>query len=507
VTRASLRWLAIFAVLIMLGMVFGEAFARGRGGGRRGGGGGMRGGGGYSRSGPASYGTMGSGRSTRSRSSGAWGSGSTNPSGRSRSDTGAGSRETRRGGTIEGERTGGSYEGTYTGRGGETVDYSGSVKRTDDGLERSGTWESSTGATGSVDSKVGVEDGRVTGAERSRQGESASGETIERTVSSERHGDVVEREGEIKTSTGIDAETESRIKKTDDGFAAEVYAEGKDGEAYGQIVRDGDDVYARGVSRDGDDVSWGRMHCDSGRCTGGRVHADLDDYDGYPYYYYPYYYAYYACPPGHSTVVIGSYGTSVYSCSTTVIISTTVTYSSSNSFSETTSSGGGYSGGQAKVQAQAQVKSSPVVMYEISPKLVVYATSYDPEGLYAEKSGEYYYWVPGAAKGTPEVKKWIKQAQQRDEPTANSTVITYTINDRLVYLTNERPMQNIHAEQADGLYAWLSGVAAPNEKQQDALTTALTTHREGGEKALDAKVRELQEGREPPAPGKGAGQG
>jgi hypothetical protein len=186
----------------------------------------------------------------------------------SRNQGGTFSRETQRGGTLEGsrDRDGNTTtrEGTYTGPEGETIDYSTSRTRTEDGISRTGSFETSTGASGGGSAEVKLGQDGFESAERSRHIETADGETGTREISSERDGDWVVREGEIETSTGIDAESAGAIKKTDDGFIARGAIEGDDYAAVGTIVKDGDDFYVRGAATDGDEVTWGRAHCDGG---------------------------------------------------------------------------------------------------------------------------------------------------------------------------------------------------------------------------------------------------
>ncbi|MBW2389063.1 MAG: hypothetical protein JRG89_11585 [Deltaproteobacteria bacterium] len=473
----------LFLLLVLL--VAMDADARGRGGGGRRGGGfqGARNSG-ISRQGPASWGSVRHSQPSRSRS------GSMNR--QSRTQSGTFSRETQRGGTHEGtrDRDGNTTtrEGTYTGPGGETIDYSTSRTRTEDGISRSGSFETSTGATGGGSAEVKLGNDGFESAERSRHIETADGETGTREISSERDGDWVVREGEIKTSTGIDAESAGAIKKTDDGFIARGAIEGDDYAAVGTIVKDGDDFYVRGAATDGDEVTWGRAHCDGGKCYGGRVTADIDSYYYYPYYYYPYYYAYYACPAGTSTVITGYYGTPVYSCSHTVIIHTTfMTQSSSQS-----------SG------VEVAVTSSPVVMYELSKDVVVYSTSYEPQGVYSVKKDGRYFWPPGLAEDSPEAGEWIEQAAEIEQPSANASVIIYTIGDRSVYLTNESPVTGIHFERSGALFVWIPGVRDPSAEERDAIATAITAHGEGGSSALEAEVRKLQDERSPPPSAAGA---
>lgn len=396
------------------------------------------------------------------------------------------SRETPRGGTLEGKKTVDgdttSREATYTNPKGETSHYSGSTTRSDDGISREGSFETSKGASGSGSAEVRTQNGKIDSVERSRDLETAKGESASREISSERDGDWIVREGAIKTSTGIDAESVGEFKKTDDGFIARGAIEGDEGAAAGAIVRDGKDTYLRGVATDGDNVTWGRAHCKNGKCYGGRVVADIDYYYYDPYWYHPYYYAYYACPPTGTLFYTGYYGTPVYSCSHTVIIYTTFT---------TTASG-------SDAPLEVQATSSPVVMYELAPGLVVYSTSYKPKGVYGEQKSGRYFWPPGPAATSSEAQEWIARASGMKTPTANATVITYTIGDNLVYLTNEPPVLGIYAEQADLLFVWIPGVREPSANEKNAIATAINAHDGAGASSLEAEVRKLQDERSPP---------
>lgn len=388
-----------------------------------------------------------------------------------------------------------SNDGSFETRRGNTVDWESDVVRGDDGFERNTSWESSSGASGSGSSEVRVKDGEVQSVDRSRHVESASGETLDRDVSSHREGDWVVREGNIKTSTGVDADTASTIRKTDDGYVARGAVSGKHGAAAGTIVRDGDDLYVRGGRIQGDDASWGRVHCNNGRCTGGRVTADIDDYYVYPYYYYPYYYGWYSCPSGSVQTWSGAYGTPVYGCRHVTVVQTTIALGPSDS---SRMLAGDSASSPSTPSNEARVTSAPVLMYEIDPTVVVYSTDYRPEGIAAVKKGERYYWTPGPKDKSREVEKWASQASAMAGPTANATLITYTIGSRTVYLTNERPAPGFFAEPSDQLFAWIPGVRDPTQADRESIGTAIAAHRAGGRQALDREARKLEDDHAPP---------
>lgn len=520
--RISFVCFASFIVVLALAQ---EVEARGRGGG-----GGRRGGGSVSRGGSAQWGSMGGG--SRSNRGGGYKSGSYNRGSRSgsyddrrsrnssssqksryeksreqsqssgglntrpRSNTGSQSTKTRPGRSIETSKTVDGdttkREATITGRGGETVEYSGSTTRTEDGISRSGSLEGSRGGSSSGQADIEIGQKGVEDVERKRSAETAGGESIDREISSERDGNWRVREGEVKTSTGVDAETASVFTKTDDGFIARGAFEGGDYAGAGTVVRDGNGSYRRGAITDGDDIRFGRTHCSGGTCYGARTTVDIDSYYYSPYYHYPYYYAYYACPHYSSSVIIGYYGTPVYSCSNVYVVSTTVVMSSRSSSSGDSSSTG------SSLPIEVQATSAPVVMYGLDEAGVVYSTSYEPSSVYSSKKAGRYYWVPGVAEKTKQADTWIERALESEKPSANATVITYTIGDQLVYLTNEPPAAGIHSQQADQLYAWIAGTSEPSLEEADALATALAAHHGGGSASLEREVRKLQESKEPP---------
>ncbi len=484
-----LRVLAPCAAVILLIGIATEIEARGG----RGGGGGFRGGGGrgggISRGGPARGGSVryersGGGYRSQDRSRG--GSWSGRGGQESWSERG-GERSWDRSGTIE-------REGSFENRRGETIDYSGSATRTEDGIQREGSWESSSGASGSGKGEIKVEDGKVQSRERTGHVENSKGETMDREVQSERHGDHVHREGKVETSTGVDAESKGRIKKTNDGFIAQGGVVGKDGAAGGTIARKGDQTRIRGGATDGDTATWGRVNCRGSRCTGGRVTVKAKDYYQNPYYYYPYYYGYYSCPYGSTHSWNSRYGTPVYGCANVVVIHTTISLgvadTSSSSFTGTPAT--------PSWPTEAEVSSAPVLMYEISPEVVGYATTYEPQGVYAEQMGERYVWVPGPAAESPDAKRDVTAAGGMREPTANATVITYEIDGRIVYLTNEHPIPGYYAEPTDQLFVWIPGVQEPTDEDRKLVETVIRVHQSGGNEALDREVRKLEVGREPP---------
>jgi hypothetical protein len=323
---------------------------------------------------------------------------------------------------------------------------------------------------------------------------------MNRESKSERHDGHVDREGTIKTSTGVDAESKGQIKKTDDGFIARGGVVGKDGAAGGTIARRGDQTRIRGGATDGNKASWGRVHCNGSKCYGGRVTVKAKDYNRYPYYYYPYYYGWYSCPYGSVRTWNSRYGTPIYGCANVVVIHTTVSLGVSDT-NDTGSGGGAYAWPR-----EAQVSSAPVLMYEVSDEVVVYATTYIPLDVYAVRHGERYFWAPGPSKESGEAKQWLVTAGAMPEPTANATVITYAVGGQVVYLTNERPVPDFHADPVDELFAWIPGVKKPNDEERKLVATVIKAHQSGGKDALGREVRKLETNRQPPPPVEGAAQ-
>jgi hypothetical protein len=351
----------------------------------------------------------------------------------------------------------------------------------------------STTAGGSSHSSASgtYSDGKVDTMDTSISGKNAAGETGSHDGNWNRNGDTMNYHGSSSTSTGKWSNSAGTVTKTDDGFVAHGATNTSQGAGAGTVVKDGNDVYARSVTTNGETVTRSHTTCYDGQCYGGTVTTNVQQYYAAPYYYYyPQYYAYYACPPGGMSVMVGSYGTSVYSCPVTPVISMTVPL--------TAMMMAGMSKSKAAKATSAQVTSSPVVMYEVSSEAVVYSTSYNPKGMYWENVKGRSYWVPGAAKASREVKKAIQRAGAMTTPTANATVITYTIGEDLVYLTNEAPLTGIYSQRADVLHAWIPGVTNPTEAERNAIATAVTAHEQGGAKALASKVEELQKSK--PAP-------
>lgn len=266
-----------------------------------------------------------------------------------------------------------------------------------------------------------------------------------------------------------------------------------------------------GTTRSEARQTWREGRCGNSRCYGGRVRARHRYYYRHPYYYYPYYYGWYSCPIGSTTTWYNRYGTPVYGCSNVVVVHTTIVLGSTDTGylaaadSKAFASEAGPKDStstdarpQSAPPREAEVSSAPVLMYEETPEVVVYATPYRPTDVHSTKHGDYYFWVPGVTTESSQTKLWTATAVAMKQPTANSTVITYSIEGQTVYLTNEPPAPRIFSGSTDQLFVWIPGVEDPSEEEQQRIAAVIDAHSSGGKDALDREVRKLERGREPP---------
>ena len=86
-----------------------------------------------------------------------------------------------------------------------------------------------------------------------------------------------------------------------------------------------------------------------------------------------------------------------------------------------------------------------------------------------------------------------------ENPTANATVITYTIGGDAVYLTDQAPLRDIYTQTAGNLYAWIPGVSDPTGPQRDTIATAVSAHQQAGAKALASEAQKYAPGNPPPS--------
>jgi hypothetical protein len=386
---------------------------------------------------------------------------------------------TRRGGTVDTDKTTDgdttTRDTTWTGEDGQSADHTGSVTKDDGSYDYSG---SSSGGRGSSDATVNgtYSDGKADSAHTSVTGTDAAGETGTHDGNWNRDGDTVTYHGDSSTSTGRDSAAAGAVTRTDDGFVARGAAVGDRGVAAGTVVKDGDQVYGRSVTTNGESVNRNATDCNGGDCNRVTTTTEAAPYGAAVPYFVPY--SSYPCPSGVDMVPSAS-GDIVYSCAVTPVVTTTIPLTAAVATAN----------GAAAPPASAQVTSSAVVMYQVSPDTVVYATSYAPQGLYAQEVNGRYYWVPGVAAASAEVTDAINAAENMEQPTANATVITYAIGSDLIYLTGQPPARGIYAQSGSSLYAWVPGVTQPTEIQRDAVGTSLTVHGQQGARALADAVR------------------
>lgn len=216
------------------------------------------------------------------------------------------------------------------------------------------------------------------------------------------------------------------------------------------------------------------------------VRVEVRRYDPYPYWHDPYDYAWRSCPPGRVTVVRTRHGRRVYRCLGAPVVTTVV-----------------ITPGREK-DRETRITSAPVVFYEVSSELSVFSTSYRPQGVYWERVGERYLWVPGVAAADEDATQAIRRAEAMPLPTGNGVAITYTVGDALVYLTSAPPRPGTHVSPAGELHAWIPGVTEPDAADVAALDEAMAIHSADGSDALAREFarqrREREETGEESAP-------
>lgn len=106
--------------------------------------------------------------------------------------------------------------------------------------------------------------------------------------------------------------------------------------------------------------------------------------------------------------------------------------------------------------------------------------------------------MPGVNKTSKEVEAWIQSAIAADKPSANGTVITYQMGQRLVYLSNEAPVEGVYSRKSGEFFGWIAGVTDAEPAQRDAIAGAIAAHAGGGSAALEREVRKLQNSRDAP---------
>ncbi len=119
-----------------------------------------------------------------------------------------------------------------------------------------------------------------------------------------------------------------------------------------------------------------------------------------------------------------------------------------------------------------RLHSQPALVFTPAGELPVFATTHAPAGLYAERVRERDYWVPGAAKPTPAVKRAIDKARA-DAPARGATVSVAEVGTVVVVMTDAAPAGDTHSQAAGERHAWIAGVSAPNPSERAALAAAI----------------------------------
>jgi len=102
----------------------------------------------------------------------------------------------------------------------------------------------------------------------------------------------------------------------------------------------------------------------------------------------------------------------------------------------------------------------------------VYATTRAPGGVHAEHVRERFYWVPGMAEATPEVRAAI-DAAKGGSPVRGTTVEIVEVGAIAVVLTDAPPAAGVFSEPVGERRAWIAGVTSPDPAQRAALDAAL----------------------------------
>ncbi len=117
------------------------------------------------------------------------------------------------------------------------------------------------------------------------------------------------------------------------------------------------------------------------------------------------------------------------------------------------------------------LQRQPALVYEPGG-LVVFATPRAPGGVYVERVGERFDWVPGAAAGSDPIRAAIAKART-GPPVRGTTIAVATVGATTVVMTDAPPIADVHAEPAGERRAWIAGVAAPDPAQRAALASAI----------------------------------
>lgn len=108
----------------------------------------------------------------------------------------------------------------------------------------------------------------------------------------------------------------------------------------------------------------------------------------------------------------------------------------------------------------------------------VYAGASELPDHYVERVGATWFWVPGAAAGTPRVRNAIAAAIASDaiDRAPLVWVRRYATGDatgRAVYFSPDAPAAGIFGARGGEGYAWLPGVSAPSTREQALLENVI----------------------------------
>lgn len=319
-----------------------------------------------------------------------------------------------------------------------------------------------------------VDDGAYRGDQRRDEDDTGNGPWQQGGDEGEaaRRDDAVDADANRPADTNLRDTRATGAEDVRDRDAARDAAVDDRGAAGAAAVRDGDAAAVNGARPIGEQAIPNLADCEHGDCArttlttlpaavGVAPGANFIPYNSYP------------CPGGAEMMPSVS-GDIVYRCAVTPVVTATVPLT------------GSIDG--AAAPATAQVTSSPVIAYDMSSGVVVYSTSYAPTGVFSSQANGRYYWIPGAATGTPEVEDNIEAATEMAQPSANATVVTYTVNGERTYLTSQPPIAGIYNQPADRLYAWMPGVKDPTQAERDIVGSVVAAHRDNGARALHDEV-------------------
>jgi hypothetical protein len=126
----------------------------------------------------------------------------------------------------------------------------------------------------------------------------------------------------------------------------------------------------------------------------------------------------------------------------------------------------------ARAGEPVRLERVAALVYADPEGLTVFATTHAPPGVYAERVKQRHYWVPGVAEATPQVREALARAP-RAVPTRGTTVVLAEVGSTEVVMTDARPTNGVHVEQAGERHAWIAGVSEPDAAELAALAAAV----------------------------------